>query len=232
MIPHPIFIVFVFALGACIGSFLNVVVYRVPLGKSLIKPGSFCPQCETPLAWYDNIPVLGWILLGGKCRYCKKKISPRYPIVEAITGLLFVFYYVMFFIFHAGPCVDIGKLVPDGPWFVGDLTSLQENWPIYFLDMVLVSGLLAVSLIDAELFIIPAGIPWLIGVVAIVVHGIFDHPGVPDSRIISAPWMALSRGGDGGAGDQHRALANEDLADEFSGGGFAGIRAGRIKERS
>src|ERR1700722_20068212 len=98
--PHWFYIPFLFALGACVGSFLNVVVYRLPLGLSLISPPSRCPKCETPLAWYDNLPVVGWIFVRGKCRYCGVRISGRYPIVEAITGLLFVFYYCMFFIAH------------------------------------------------------------------------------------------------------------------------------------
>src|SRR5258708_5933914 len=101
--PHLIYILFLFTFGACIGSFLNVVVYRYPLGKSLITPPSHCPKCETPLRWYDNIPVFGWIFLRGKCRYCKTSISVRYPIVEAVTGLLFAFYYIIFFMFHIGP---------------------------------------------------------------------------------------------------------------------------------
>ena len=77
--PHWFFIPFLFAIGACIGSFLNVLVYRLPHGLSLTTPSSHCPNCKTPLAWRDNIPVFGWILLGGKCRYCKKPISPVYP---------------------------------------------------------------------------------------------------------------------------------------------------------
>src|SRR5436190_6443584 len=98
MAQHAIFIFFVFALGACIGSFLNVVVWRLPRNESLVTPPSRCPKCGHKLAWFDNIPVFGWIFLRGKCRYCGEPISPRYPIVEAITGLLFVGYYVSFFI--------------------------------------------------------------------------------------------------------------------------------------
>src|ERR1700689_760906 len=101
--PHLLYIPFLFALGACVGSFLNVVVHRLPRGISLVTPPSRCPKCETRLAWYDNIPVFGWIFLRGKCRYCRQPISPRYPIFEAITGLLFVFSYVMFFIERLGP---------------------------------------------------------------------------------------------------------------------------------
>src|SRR6185436_2706425 len=97
-----IFIIFLFALGSCVGSFLNVVVWRLPRGESLVTPGSHCPKCQHALAWYDNIPVLGWIMLRGKCRYCKAGISARYPTIEAITGGIFALYYVLFFIVHVG----------------------------------------------------------------------------------------------------------------------------------
>ncbi len=76
-------------LGACIGSFLNVVVYRLPAGLSLVHPPSRCPHCHHRLQPWDNIPVLGWLLIGGKCRYCRSAVSWRYPVVEALTGLLF-----------------------------------------------------------------------------------------------------------------------------------------------
>jgi leader peptidase (prepilin peptidase)/N-methyltransferase len=75
-------------LGAVIGSFLNVVAYRLPRGESLIRPGSRCPECETPIKAYDNVPVVGWLLLRGRCRACGTDIAWRYPAVEAVTGLL------------------------------------------------------------------------------------------------------------------------------------------------
>ena len=75
-------------LGAVFGSFLNVVAYRLPRGESLSRPRSRCPHCETPIRPYDNVPVLSWLLLRGRCRSCRAPISPRYPLVEAATGLL------------------------------------------------------------------------------------------------------------------------------------------------
>lgn len=80
----------VFAVGASIGSFLNVVVYRLPAGLSLLHPPSRCPQCGHRLGKTENVPVLGWLWLKGRCRHCKSRISPRYPIVEAATGIIFV----------------------------------------------------------------------------------------------------------------------------------------------
>lgn len=88
--------VFIFLLGSCIGSFLNVCIYRLPKNLSLVAPSSFCPQCKTSLKRYDNIPVLGYIFLKGRCRYCREKISFKYPLVELITALLFLVLYIKF----------------------------------------------------------------------------------------------------------------------------------------
>src|SRR5207247_9582706 len=78
--------------GLLIGSFLNVCVYRLPRDLSVVRPRSYCPACEQPIAWYDNVPVLSYALLGGQCRKCRSRISARYPVVEILTGLLFLYY--------------------------------------------------------------------------------------------------------------------------------------------
>ena len=83
-------VIFAFAFGSCVGSLVNVLVYRLPLGISVVTPPSRCPSCSTQLTWRENIPVFGWIFLRGKCRFCKAKISAEYPLVEAFVGLLFV----------------------------------------------------------------------------------------------------------------------------------------------
>ncbi|MDI6693321.1 MAG: prepilin peptidase [Anaerosomatales bacterium] len=75
-------------LGLVFGSFANVVIWRLPRGESLSSPGSHCPKCGTPIAWHDNVPVLSWLLLRGRCRACGEPISPRYPFVEASSALL------------------------------------------------------------------------------------------------------------------------------------------------
>ena len=85
-----------FLLGLVVGSFLNVCILRIPAGKSIVLPASACPACKKPIAPYDNIPVLSWLLLGGKCRNCKVRISSMYPMVELLTGLLFVACYFAF----------------------------------------------------------------------------------------------------------------------------------------
>lgn len=117
---------FVFALGASIGSFINVVVYRLPARLSLLWPPSRCPHCLNQLQAYDNVPVLGWIWLKGRCRYCKSKISWRYPVVETITGIMFL---CIFWLFQF-------SLVTLGYW-------------------TFCSWLLALSLIDLDTMILP-----------------------------------------------------------------------------
>ncbi len=87
--------IFVGVLGLLIGSFLNVVIYRVPLGRSLVRPGSACPSCGKPVRPFDNVPVLSWLVLRGRCRDCKAPISGRYPLVELGTGALFVATYLL-----------------------------------------------------------------------------------------------------------------------------------------
>jgi leader peptidase (prepilin peptidase) / N-methyltransferase len=86
---HVIVVLFAAVFGGCVGSFLNVVVYRLPNGLSLISPPSHCPQCKEPIRWYDNVPVFGWIMLGGRCRHCHCWIPIRYPLVEAFTAAMF-----------------------------------------------------------------------------------------------------------------------------------------------
>ncbi len=87
---EPFVLIFAAILGAVVGSFLNVVIYRVPREKSLVHPGSACPSCDTPIRWYDNVPVLSWLALRGRCRRCRHPISIRYPLVEAASAGLAV----------------------------------------------------------------------------------------------------------------------------------------------
>lgn len=84
---------FVFIFGIMIGSFLNVVIYRIPKGESIAFPASKCQSCGTPLKWFHNIPLLSWLALGGKCAFCRAKISAQYPVVELMTGVIFLALY-------------------------------------------------------------------------------------------------------------------------------------------
>ncbi len=123
-----------FFLGLCVGSFLNVVIYRVPLGLSVNEPKrSFCPHCKTPIKAWHNLPVLGWLWLRGKCASCGAGISIRYPLVEVLTGILFLAVWLACW--------------PADPWLALPLS-------------VLVSILIAATFIDLDHLIIPDGLTW------------------------------------------------------------------------
>ncbi len=132
--------VIVFVLGALIGSFLNVCIYRMPRGLSVILPSSRCPSCNNPIRPWDNIPLLSYLFLGGRCRYCKARISPRYPLVEGLNALCYAA-----LLWRFGPGSDL---------------------PIYFLFC---SSLIVITFVDLDFQIIPDKITLpgvLIGLVA------------------------------------------------------------------
>ena len=96
MLFDPLYAVPFFLFGLIFGSFLNVCIYRLPREISVVRPGSACPACRVPIAWYDNLPVVSWLVLRGRCRACQARISPRYLVVELLTGLLFLACYAGF----------------------------------------------------------------------------------------------------------------------------------------
>lgn len=141
---HVLYLVFLFGLGACIGSFLNVVIYRLPLGMSVNNPRwSFCPTCSHTLAWYDNIPLLAYLYLHGQCRYCGTAYGLRYPLVEGLTGLLYL--------------------------LVGYRFGLSVATSIY---LVLVSLLIVVAFIDLDHFIIPTDLVWVALGLGVITAGV------------------------------------------------------------
>jgi len=144
-VPDWICFVFVFVFGCCVGSFLNVVIYRLPRDESLIKPPSACPACGRGIRFYDNIPLVSWLLLGAKCRYCKAPISPRYFVIELLTGLVFV--SLFFLLFYTDLRAGVG-------------TFLQGGWYIYLTSTILLATLTAASAIDLKLWVIPLSICW------------------------------------------------------------------------
>jgi len=152
-VPDWIWFVFIFAFGCCIGSFLNVVIYRMPRDKSLVTPPSSCPSCGKHIRFYDNVPLFSWLLLGRKCRYCKVPISPRYFLIELLTALVFLGLFILYF-----------------------NTNLREElqpFPgrcglIYLLHIILLSAFIAASAIDLEHWIIPLSICWLVTVVGLI----------------------------------------------------------------
>jgi len=162
---------FFFALGAIVGSFLNVVVYRVPRGQGIVRPSSACPACGTKLSWRENFPIFGWLRLGGKCRFCKSRISIEYPLVETLVALLFGALYALWY-FDAGLVrswgIDPTSIRPE--W---TSMGLGASWPMFILTLWLIGSLVAMTLIDAKTFLIPLSIPWLATGVALVVHPAF-----------------------------------------------------------
>ncbi|MBI5511311.1 MAG: prepilin peptidase [Deltaproteobacteria bacterium] len=96
MLPSTLLTAYAFGVGACIGSFLNVVIARLPAGESVVRPRSRCPTCKHPIAWYDNIPLLSYALLCGRCRHCRQTIQARYFLVELAVGCLFAAFWVRF----------------------------------------------------------------------------------------------------------------------------------------
>ena len=137
----------VVALGLAIGSFLNVCIYRLPRGESVVHPPSRCPSCGRGLRWFENVPVLGYLLLGGRCRTCRAAVSPMYPIVEAGTALLFLLQY----------------------W--------QLGWqPVLGVRLVFVAAMIALFVIDLQHRILPNVIT-LPGVVIGVAASLLFEPG-------------------------------------------------------
>lgn len=143
-LPEFLFYVFVFVFGAAVGSFLNVVIYRVPNEQSVVFPNSACPNCKSAIKPYDNIPILSWLILGGRCRNCKNPISPRYPAVELLTALLFVAVY----------------------WRIGFNPFLP-------VCLIFAATMLALIFIDAEHMILPNVITYPLLVFALLVRAIY-----------------------------------------------------------
>ena len=167
--------VFVFLFGIVIGSFLNVLIYRIPRGLDFKKGSSFCTTCKHPLKWYDLFPLFSWLFLGGKCRYCKAKISLIYPIVEATNGILCVLAYVFladcnlnfallgYFLVCSALvvvfCIDFQfQIIPDSMWVTvflgGVLVYVQQLIDHGFVWQELVSRLVGIFAASGVLFVL------------------------------------------------------------------------------
>ena len=165
-LPDAIGFVFVFIFGALVGSFLNVVIHRVPREESIAFPNSHCPKCDTPIKPYDNIPMLGWLMLGGKCRACKEPISIRYPAVELLHALLWVLVF----------------------WHFGFTPFLP-------IALIFVSTLVALMFIDAEHMILPNVITYPFFIFAILVRIIFPIAFGPQYFADMSFWPATALAG-------------------------------------
>lgn len=156
-------LIFAALFGLTIGSFLNVVIWRLPRGESLSHPGSHCPKCQTPIKPYDNVPVLGWLVLRGRCRACRAPISARYPLIEAATGVLYVLVVAV--------CWD-------------DTTRIV-------LGLLLVTLLVPVTMIDLDVRRIPNKLTWPFAVAGIVAIAALDLHALPEALIAGAAAFAF-----------------------------------------
>ncbi len=184
--PPPVpwlWYVFASMFGACVGSFLNVIIYRLPEGKSIVHPPSACPRCGHRLAWYDNVPVLGWLWLRGRCRYCQAPVSVQYPVIEAVTAAFFAL--TLYFYHASGYRMDFLNL------------GLGATWIVLLTHLLLIAGLIAASKIDAHLFIIPLEIPWVVTAIALLAAPL--AAGWDDLALLVLPrvtaWQALGAAG-------------------------------------
>ncbi len=179
---------FLAAFGACVGSFCNVVIYRLPEGKSIVHPPSACPGCGQAIRWYDNIPILSWIILRARCRACGQPISIQYPLVELLTALLFAGWYGV--AYHSGWRPGFALLGP------------AETWPIFLAYLVLFTGLLIATLIDARYYVIPLTVMWIIAGAGLVAHvgealrgWTWYGPTTTPRLAIDHPWLGAALGG-------------------------------------
>jgi len=164
--PAWIVLTYLFVIGATVGSFLNVCVYRIPTQdrlidqlKSLSNRPSHCPRCQTDIRWFDNVPIFGWLKLRGRCRACRMWISPRYPLIELFNGLLWVLVFWMEVPLGMHASLRDSCLYSDlGPQCFPGLGTLSPEWFVtlrFLFHIVLVEALLVASLIDFDLKIIP-----------------------------------------------------------------------------
>jgi len=159
MMPTTTLLVMAGLLGLAIGSFLNVCIYRLPLGQSLLTPPSTCPSCRTRLRWIDNIPVVSWVLLGGKCHHCRAPISIQYPIVELVTGLLFVL---------------VAWLTPMGPLLAARLTLVVALVVLFGIDLhhqILPNTITLPGIVVGFLFSLVAPPGWIDSLLGILLGG-------------------------------------------------------------
>lgn len=145
-------LIFLIPLGACIGSFLNVVIYRLPRGESIVFPGSHCPTCGRAIRWHDNIPLVSWFALRGHCRQCKAAISPRYVVIEAATALIVGGLYACFHL------LDIRN----------GAGQFNQTWATYAAHAVLLCGLLACAAVDVESWLVPLEVCWFVAIVGLL----------------------------------------------------------------
>ncbi len=175
----------VFAWGACWGSFFNVCIYRIPRNLSVVHPRSHCPRCQKPIAWYDNLPILSFLILRARCRQCGTKISCRYVLVELLTAVLFLLVWLKF-----------GRPWDPRPLGLAPVASLG----VIFSLWLVVSGLIVGTFIDLERMILPDRITWGGIALGLVLSGVWPELHAPPSFPNSFPiGLGLMRSLEGAA---------------------------------
>ncbi len=168
-------LLFIFLFGTILGSFLNVCIYRLPRKESIISPSSYCPNCSKPIKFYDNIPILSYFLLGGKCRHCKEQISFRYPLVEGLSGLislaLFIKYgptaQLLLFLLLAAALIIITfidldhQIIPDVISIPGIFFGIGASF--FIPSITLFESLLGILIGSGFLLLVAIGYKWLTG---------------------------------------------------------------------
>jgi leader peptidase (prepilin peptidase)/N-methyltransferase len=181
--------VFVFAFGGIVGSFINVVIYRLPAGMSVITPSSRCPTCGARLSWWENTPIVGWLLVRGRCRHCGVAVSPQYMLVELFMALLFVGLYVAYYV--AGPAARVawwGEV--GGNWWY--YNGVSRTFPAFIALLFMLAGLVAMTVIDARTFEIPIRIPLVVTLVAMAAWPI--QALLPRSAAVPGQWAIQTTG--------------------------------------
>ena len=150
-------IIFIFIFGTIVGSFLNVVILRLHNKKSFLKGRSSCPNCKKQIAWYDNIPILSFIILKGRCRHCKAKISWQYPIIELVTGILFVIAFLVNFenlILEAYPNFQFSIFNFQFSNYIFSLILNSQFLILLFRDWIFISFLIIIFVYDFRWYLI------------------------------------------------------------------------------
>lgn len=194
--PAVLLAIFFFALGSCIGSFLNVVIWRLPYimdglevtfqetkaRLSLSWPPSHCPNCDTAIPWYLNIPVLGWLMIAGRCAKCRAPVALRYPMVELSTGMLFAGTFLIYY---------VGQI--RGP------IATPYDWAALVLHLLFIACLLAAAAVDADSYMIPPQIAILLAGVAVVASPFLASRLIPQIAVDGNTWQVIAKVTLGGA---------------------------------
>ena len=163
---YPFIQIYALIIGLCVGSFLNVIIYRLPNNKSIVKPRSRCTNCRSQISWYDNIPLISYITLLGKCRNCKEKISIRYPLIELICGLMtlmllsiygpsweFIVFVLLCYMLIAITFIDVDYFIIPNSFIIFGLILSVFAHSFNFLNISILDGLYGILAFGGTLYL-------------------------------------------------------------------------------